>query len=102
MKKLLLILLSCAFAQGVYAQEAPASPAKAGSHKHATSPAKFWCPKCEYSAPERGDCPTHNVALIKEGTYYCTEHNSEVSAQPGKCTQCNKKLTKMTAKTAKS
>ncbi|POY34773.1 hypothetical protein C3K47_18745 [Solitalea longa] len=98
MKKLLLLIITCAFAQGVYAQEAPAATAKTTSHKHADSPAKYRCPKCEYSATERGDCPTDHVALIKDGSYYCTEHNNEVSAQPGKCSKCHKKLTKMAPK----
>ncbi|MCO4294776.1 hypothetical protein NF867_18075 [Solitalea sp. MAHUQ-68] len=102
MKKLILLFVTCAFALGAYAQEVPTMAAKTSSHKHTASVVKFWCPKCDYSSTERGDCPTDHVALIKEGDYYCKDHNNEISAQPGKCPQCHKKLSKMTAKTAGS
>ncbi|SMO54322.1 heavy metal-binding domain-containing protein [Solitalea koreensis] len=111
MKKLLLICTLCAFTLGVYAQEVPTTPTspKASTTKHAnkhashaTTAEQYRCPKCDYSASERGDCPTDNVALIKVGTYYCKEHNNEVSTQPGKCSICGKKLTKMTAAKTKA
>ena len=102
MKRLLLICTLCAFTLGVFAQQAPTSNSKTSTTKHVAKETKYICPKCGYTASERGDCPTDHVALIKEGSYYCKEHPNEVSTQPGKCPQCGAQLTKMTASKSKS
>ncbi|SMO35636.1 heavy metal-binding domain-containing protein [Solitalea koreensis] len=67
-------------------------------NKVSTMEVMYICPKCNYMSTKAGTCPHDKVALIKEGTYYCTMDLDQTSDKPGKCAKCGMDLTKMERK----
>ena len=78
---------------GFYIQQSPSFLRQAAQDAKQTM--RYWCPKLDYADSIPGNCPLHNLALIKEGNYYCTIHENEISDKPGKCMICGRILTKM-------
>jgi|ERR1035437_4849415 hypothetical protein len=93
MKKLILVIAALSFAAIVSAQSSVTTPAASTTTKPATAAASatptavawYGCPKCDFTAQKDGKCPTHNVALIKDHSYFCPKEGT-VSDKAGKCT----------------
>jgi hypothetical protein len=92
MKKLFTLLAAGLFAFAVNAQDTKTSPAKdtkapASAEKKAATAAapKYWCSQCDYNSDKAGTCPTHHVALVKEGMFFCKGDEANAMEKPGKC-----------------
>ena len=86
------------FAIGMNAQDkSTKTDAKKTEKKEVKAEAKFCCPKCDYCAAVAGKCPTHNVNLVKSGTYYC-EGCGTTSGKACKCSKCGMDMKKMECK----
>ena len=93
MKKLFLMMALSIFAIGMNAQNKTTTDTK----KTAKAEVKYCCPKCDYCDTKPGKCPTHNVDLVKTGTYYC-EKCGTTSATACKCPKCGMDMKKMECK----
>jgi len=99
------------FAQPPASTGGTTTPPKSTSHEEETKskktvsrgystqrprPVQFICPDSSATGGEafgaEGVCPTHKRTLIKEGNYYCPNHNAKQDVQPGKCNKCKSKL----------
>ncbi|MEI6816068.1 MAG: hypothetical protein WCL14_05620 [Bacteroidota bacterium] len=117
MKNLILALVAICFAAIVTAQNAtpaattpagkPATAVPASAKANPTPAVMFGCTKCDNVAPKEGKCPTHQVAMVKDHSYFCAD--GSVSEKAGKCADgkemtmmdCKSKMMNARAKSAK-
>ena len=103
MKNLVLVIAAICFAAIVSAQNATPSAKPVAAQAAATTPATakptpvtwYGCPKCDFTSQKEGKCSTHQVALLKDHTYFCED--GAVSDKAGKCKD-GKEMTMMDCK----
>jgi hypothetical protein len=97
MKKLFLMMVLSVFTIGMNAQNKTTTDSKKTDKATVSTDVKYCCPKCDYCDTKAGKCPTHNIDLVKTGTYYCPTCGT-TSAKACKCPKCGMDMKKMECK----